>query len=170
MAVSTTTPCAAPRRRPKCLALLTILAAAWLPACAAEPDSPEAQIRALLQQAEAAAEEKNVGALKQLLSESYSDDHGQDRQAVAGLLTFTFLRNQSVHLLTRVRSIEFPEPAQARTTVFVAMAGTPIPGIDELPRVRADLYRFDFSLGDEGSGDWRVTRAAWRRASADDFL
>ena len=85
MAVSTTTPCAAPRRRPKCLALLTILAAAWLPACAAEPDSPEAQIRALLQQAEAAAEEKNVGALKQLLSESYSDDHGQDsgQQAVA---------------------------------------------------------------------------------------
>jgi hypothetical protein len=157
-------------RRPHRLALLAMLAAASLPACAAEPDSPEAQVRALLQQAEAAAEEKDVGALKQLVSESYSDERGQDRQAIAALLTFYFLRNQSIYLLTRVGKIEFPEPARARTTVLVAMAGTPIPDIEELARIRADLYRFDFSLGDEGSGDWRVTRAAWRRATADDFL
>jgi hypothetical protein len=144
-------------RRPHRLALLAMLAAASLPACAAEPDSPEAQVRALLQRAEAAAEEKDVGALKQMVSESYSDDRGQDRQAIAGLLTFYFLRNQSIYLLTRVGKIEFPEPTRARTTVLVAMAGTPIPDIEELARIRADL-------------DWRVTRAAWRRARADDFL
>jgi hypothetical protein len=170
MAASMMTPRATRRRRPKRPALLMMLAAASLAACAAEPDSPEAQVRALLERAEEAAEEKRVGALKQLISEIYSDDHGQDRQAVAGLLTYYFLRNQSVHLLTRVRSIEFPEPARARATVFVAMAGMPIPGIDELARIRADLYRFDFSLADEASGDWRVTRAAWRRATTDDFL
>ncbi len=150
------------RRRPNRLALLALLAAAWLPACGAKPDSPEAQVRALLQRAEAAAEEKRVKALKKLVSESYSDDRGQDRQAIAGLLTYYFLRNESIHLLTRVRSIEFPEPARSRATVFVAMAGTPIPGIDELVRIRADLYRFDFSLSDEGSAECRVTRAATR--------
>lgn len=158
------------RRRPNRPALLAMLAAASLSACAAEPDSPEAQVRALLQRAEAAAEEKDAGALKQMVSESYGDDSGRDRQAIAGLLTFYFLRNQSIYLLTRVGKIEFPEPARARTTVLVAMAGTPIPGIEELARIRADLYRFDFSLGDEGSGDWKVTRADWRRATADDFL
>jgi hypothetical protein len=157
-------------QHPNCLPLLTLFAAVLLPACAAEPDSPEAQVHALLQRAETAAEEKRVGTLKQLVSESYSDDRGHDKQAVAGLLTYYFLRNQSVHLLTRVQSIEFPKPARAHATVLVAMAGTPIPGIDELVRIRADLYRFDFSLSDEGSDEWRVTRAAWRRAAADDFL
>jgi len=110
--------------------------------------------------------------LKQLISEAYSDERGQDRQALVGLLTFYFLRNESIHLLTRVQSIAFPEPARADATVFVAMAGTPIIAAEELARIRADLYRFDFSLSDEGGGDsdWKVSRAAWRRATADDFF
>jgi hypothetical protein len=158
------------RRRADLAALLTMIALACLPACAETPESPEAQIRALLERAEAAAEEKQVGTLKQLVSESYSDDHGQDKQAVAGLLAYYFLRNQAIHLLTRIRSIELTGPARASATVFVAMAGTPIPAVDDLGRIRADFYRFDFSLSDEGEGDWRVTRAAWRRAVASDFL
>lgn len=158
------------RRRPSCVALLALIVAAWMPACRAEPESPEAQVRTLIQRAEAAAEEKRVKALKQLVSESYSDGHGRDKEAIEGLLTYYFLRNQSIHLLTRVQSLEFPEPARCRATVFVAMAAKPIPNIDQLTRIRADLYRFDLSIRDEGSGDWRVTRAAWRHATAADFL
>ena len=63
MTASMMTPGATRRRRPKRPALLMMLAAAWLAACAAEPDSPEAQIRALLQRAEEAAEEKRQANL-----------------------------------------------------------------------------------------------------------
>ena len=160
--------CFGSRRRPR--ALLAALAALALAACSAPPDSPEAQVRALFAVAEAAAEEKDAGALKELVSEHYADDGGHDRQAIAGLLTFHFLRHQTIHLLTRIHAIEFPEPTRAATTIFVAMAGTPILIVDDLARVRADLYRFDFELADEGDGDWRVTRAAWRRATPEDFL
>ena len=156
------------RRRSR--ALLAAFAAQALAACPAQPDSPEAQVRALFALAEAAAEEKDAGALKELISEHYADDEGHDRRAIAGLLTFHFLRHQTIHLLTRVHAIGFPEPTRAAATIFVAMGGTPILVVDDLARVSADLYRFDFDLADEGDGDWRVTRAAWRRATREDFL
>jgi hypothetical protein len=155
------------RRRRALLAVFTFQA---LAACPAEPDSPEAQVRALFALAETAAEEKDAGALKELISEHYTDDGGRDRQAIAGMLSFHFLRHQTIHLLTRVHAIGFPEATRAAATIFVAMGGTPILVVDDLARVRADLYRFDFDLADEGDGDWRVTRAAWRRATPDDFL
>jgi hypothetical protein len=160
---------ASPTPRPVARRGAIFLVAAVLGACPGPPEGPESQVRALLAEAEAAAEAKDAGALKRLVSERYADEDGHDRQAIAGLLTYTFLRHQSVHLLTRIRAIAFPEPGRGTATVFVAMAGTPISGTDALTRVRADLYRFDFELADEGDGAWRVTRAAWRPATGEDF-
>jgi hypothetical protein len=94
---------------------------------------------------------------------------GNDRQAIVRLLTYHFLRNQSIHLLTRVASIEIPEPERASVTVYVAMAGRPIPDVDAMTQLRADLYRFDFALEDVEER-WQVERAAWRPAEARDFL
>jgi hypothetical protein len=50
------------------------------------------------------------------------------------------------------------------------MAGTPILIVDDLERLRADLYHFDFDLIRENDGKWRVTRAAWSRATRSHFL
>ena len=164
-------------------AWLAALPVVIVAACSADPDSPEAQVRALISRAESAAEKQDVGALKELISEGYTDEHGQDRQGVAGLLTYYFLRHQTIHLLTRIQSVEFADaergeladpgsagPGNARASVLVAMAGTPILVVDDLERLRADLYRFDFELLREDDGEWRVTRAAWSRATRGNFL
>jgi hypothetical protein len=150
--------------RGRSIALVLVLSG-----CAPELDSPELQVRALLARAERAAEERDVGALKGLVAETYADDRGNDRQAVMGLLTYYFLRNKTIHLLTRVRFIE-AEPERARAGVFVAMAGRPIEGVEGLARIRADLYRFDFVLERDDAGDWKVERAEWDQAGIDDFL
>jgi len=134
-----------------------------------EPDTPEARVRALLTNAEAAAESMDAAAMKPLVSETYLDDRGQNKQAVVAMLTFYFMRHDSVHLLTRVDSIAIPGDGTATATVFVAMAGTPILGVDQLAGMRADLYRFGFALVDEDD-EWRVTGATWRRARPHDFL
>jgi hypothetical protein len=154
-------------RRPAAL-LVAISAIAW-PACSPQPESAEAQIRALLAEMELAAEEKDLRPLKAVVSEQYSDELGNDRQAIVGLLTYHFLRNQSIHLLTRVAAIELPEPERASVTTYVAMAGRPIPDANALTQLRANLYRFDFALEISGKR-WQVTRAAWRPAEARDFL
>jgi hypothetical protein len=138
-------------------------------ACSSEPDSPEARVRALVANAESAAEEKNLRGLKKMISEYYRDEDGRDKQEILGLITFHFLRNKTIHLLTRIQSINMPEPERAEVAVFVAMAGRPIPSPGELERLRADLYRFDFSLAEE-QGEWKLVQAGWRRAKTREFL
>jgi|GEM_PF-321654 len=150
----------------------TLIALAALPllGCWPEPGSPEGQLRALFAEAEKAAEARDTGALKDLISEHYADRRGRDQQAIVGLIKFYFSRHKSIHLLTRIGSPRFLQPTRAQVTAFVAMAGQPIPAGAELSRLRADLHRFDFELVSTAEGEWKVTRAEWRRAQVSDFL
>ncbi len=143
-----------------------VLAAAL--ACSPDADTPEARVRATLAAMETAAEAKDAGAFREHLSESYSDAEGHDTRAVMGIVTFHFLQNRGIHLLSRVSEVTIAAPGEAQVLAFVAMAGTPIDSADALARVRADLWRFDVTLREE-DGAWRVTRAAWRPAAASDF-
>jgi hypothetical protein len=137
-------------------------------ACSGDPASPEERVRAVLAALEEGAQKRNAGDMKEHVSEGYSDAQGNDKRAVAQLVAFHLLRNQSVYLLTRVRSVEIAAPGQARAEVLVAMAGTKIEGPEALLALRADLYRFDLGFAEE-DGDWRVRSAEWRPASVDDF-
>ncbi len=118
---------------------------------------------------EAGAEAKNAGAMKEHVSEAYADAQGNDKRAIAQLVAFHLLRNQSVYLLTRVVSVAIEAPGQGSAEVLVAMAGTPIAGPEALVGLRADLYRFDLRLAEEPGGEWRVRSAEWRPAAVDDF-
>jgi hypothetical protein len=146
-----------------------ILAAAALLCCGGGNDTPEARVRALLTETETAAEARDVGRLTEAVSERYADAAGRDRQAVKGLLAYTFMRHRSIHLLTRHHEVTIAEPGRAQAVVFVAMAGTPIAAVEDLAGLHADLYRFAFALEEE-DGAWRVIRADWRPARAEDFL
>ena len=140
-----------------------------LVACSPHEDSPETQVRTLLKRGEMAAEKKQSGVLRQMISEKYSDSQGQDRRAIEAILRYYFLRHESIHLFMRVQSIAFPQPAQAQAIVLVAMAGQPIAGAEELERLRADLHRFEITLAGENK-EWKVIRAEWRRAEPGDFF
>ena len=149
-----------------------LLAALLLPvliSCSSQPDTPEAQVRALLKQAEAAAENKDSRVLRGFISEKYSDSQGQDKKAVEAILRYYFLRNESIHLFTRVQSITFPEPSRAQVVVLVAMAGQPISNPQQLERLHADLNRFEITFAREDK-EWKVIRAEWRRAELADFI
>lgn len=138
-------------------------------ACASDATSPEERVRAVLADLEEAAGRKNAPAMREHVSEGYADAQGNDKRAIAQLVAFHLLRNQSVYLLTRVQSIEIEPAGEARADVLVAMAGTPIAGPEALRGLRADLYRFDLRLGEEQDGAWRVRSAQWRPAGVDDF-
>jgi hypothetical protein len=155
------------QRWPALIFLLSVTS--FTGACSSGRDSPEAQVRALLVQGEAAAEKKESGVLRQLISEKYSDSQGQDKKAVEAVLRFYFLRNQSIHLFTRIRQISLPQPDLAQADLMVAMAGQPITDTEQLERLRADLHHFEITLARE-NGEWKVTRAEWRRAEFADFL
>lgn len=152
-----------------------IFTAMWLAcfpllvSCSATENTPEAQVRAVLKQGEAAAEKKETGVLRQMVSDRYSDSQGQDKKAIEAILRYYFLRHESIHLLTRIQAITFPEPNVAQAIVLVAMAGQPISRTEELDRLHADLHRFEITLANENR-EWKVIRAEWRRAELGDFL
>src|SRR5262245_15763033 len=75
-----------------------------------DPASPEQQVRAVIDSMETAAEARDVGDLMEHISASYRDAQGQDRAAASSYARGYFIANQSVHLLTRIESLEFPSP------------------------------------------------------------
>ncbi|MEW7981215.1 MAG: hypothetical protein AB2813_15930 [Candidatus Sedimenticola endophacoides] len=79
-----------------------------------------------------------------------------------------FLRHKSIHLLTQIERIELLDEERARVVLFVAMAGSPLEGVEQLLNLRADLHRFELDLVLE-QAQWRVARAHWQRARAADF-
>jgi hypothetical protein len=146
-----------------------LLALACALACSRDATTPEDRIRAVLAALEEGAEARDAGSMKEHVAESYVDAQGNDKRAIAQLVAFQLLRNQSVYLLTRVREVAILAPGQGSAEVYVAMAGTPIEGPEALVGLRADLYRFDLQLAEEPDGEWRVRSAQWRPAAVDDF-
>ena len=145
------------------------LVVALLPGCRGERASPEAEVRALINSMVTAAEQKSIGTLRDMISEKYADDQGQNKRAIENLLRLHFLRNETLHLYAHIQSVTLPQPDRAQATVLVAMAGVPIATVQELSALRADLHRFDVDFAREDK-TWRVQRSAWRRAELGEFL
>src|SRR5688500_13144319 len=133
------------------------VALALLTACS-DRASPEQQVRAVIDSMELAAEARNVGDLMEHLADNYRDAQGQDRQQAALYARGYFISNQSVHLLTRIESLEFPAADEARVKLQVGMAGRG--GETGSGGLSADLHDFDLVLVQEG-GEWKVSYADW---------
>ena len=138
-----------------------IAALSLLLGCSGDPESPEAQVRATLAAAEAAAEEKDVDFFEELIAEDYSDHGGRNRQGIIDFTRFYFFRHQSIHVLSRIESIEFPIPELAKVELVAGLAGRG----DESSvfDLEADAYRFELELRQDDAGDWKLIGASWRR-------
>ena len=131
-----------------------------LAACG-DANSPEQQVRAVIDEMEAAAEARDVGELVQHLSAEYRDSHGMSPDEATRYARGYFLANQSIHLLTRIEQIEFPLPDEARARVLVGMVGRDGNATGNWDLV-ADLYVFKLALRQE-DGEWKVSFAEWAR-------
>lgn len=156
------------RKKSYRLLFICLLAIGCVVACA-KRETPEQRVRALISEAEKAVEKKELGQLKGYISEHYTDDDGRDRKAVEAILRLYVLRNESIHLFTRIESVTITPPNRVQAIVYVAMAARPITKADELRNFNANLYRFEVSFAEEDK-QWRVIRTAWRPAEPSDFV
>jgi hypothetical protein len=151
------------------LLAVVLIVTTLLAACRSERDTPEAQVRAFIHSAATAVEQKQLGTLRDMVSERYADEQGLDKRGVENLLRLQFLRNERLHLYTRIQSVTLPQPGRAHAVVLVAMAGVPITSEADLPALRADLHRFEIDFAREDK-TWRAQRATWRRVEPGEFL
>lgn len=146
-----------------------LLAALVVLACSSSPQTPEGQIAALIDHAEAAAESRDLGELAKLVSDDYRDPQGNDKGAALDIARFYFLRNQRIHLLVRADDIQLIATDKAAAVVYVAMAGQPIDTPSQLTQLQGDVMRFDLALVRTDS-EWRVASASYQRARLEDLL
>lgn len=151
------------------LACAVLVASATVLTACGKKSTPEQEVRATIAEAEVAVEKKEIGSLKSLVSDKYTDANGQDKRAVEAVLRYYFLRNDKLHLFTRIPKVTIPQKDRAVAVVFVAMAAQPVKTAEELERLRAEVYRFEVSFAREGSA-WRVVSAEWRPAQLVELL
>jgi hypothetical protein len=135
------------------------MAAALLSGCARD-EGPEARLRAVVAEAEAAGEARSPRAVLRLLAPDFRAGDGADAATLERYLRGWFLAHPSVHLLTRIERVELLAEDLAEMDVTVAMLGSEADASFDLA---ADVYLVELTLAREGD-DWRVTRADWKPA------
>jgi hypothetical protein len=138
-----------------------VLAACAVLAACGDADSPEQQVRQVIDKMETAAEARDVSELVEHLSSEYRDVNGMSADEAGRYVRGYFVANQSIHLLTRVEQIEFPLPDEARARVLVGMVGRDADAASNWD-LAADLYEFKLSLRQE-DGEWKVSFAQWTK-------
>jgi hypothetical protein len=151
-------------RRLCLLGLLLLLAA-----CGKEL-SPEEQVRRYIAEGVDAVEARELTRIRDLISEQYTDPAKRTRRDLTRLVGGYLLRHKSIHLLTHVNRLEVVDERHAEVELYVAMAGSPITGVEQLLTMRADLHRFEMKLGKGEKDNWQLLTAKWRRATTDDFM
>jgi hypothetical protein len=130
-------------------------------ASCASDTSPEQQVRDVIARGEALAEERDVSGIATLVSKEYSDARGFDKRELTNYLRGYFVLHQSVNLLVRIDSVEFPADRLAQVELTVGMLGRR--GEAESWDLAADLQTLEVELLDE-DGEWRVIRADRKRS------
>jgi hypothetical protein len=151
-----------PQSRGRLRWLVPLAAAlAGLAACGNAP-TPDARVRALVAEAERAAEARDVRGVMALVSPQFRDSQGADREELARLVRGWFVVHQAVHLVTRIESIEFPYDDYARVGLTVGALGREAAGTGGLD-LAADVHDVVLELRLEDDA-WRVVRARWSPA------
>lgn len=151
--------------------LYLLLAITVLLTACGSGDTPEARIRALINNFETTAEQGKALGFRDYIADSYSDADGMGKQDVLRLLAGYKLRNKSIHLLVHIANISVdPSQTSGSAKVFVAMAASPVTGIDQLAGMQADLYRFDIRVQEDQDGAFQVSHADWAPAEKSDFI
>ena len=139
---------------------LPAMVLAGLAAACGPQETPEAQVRAVIASGEAAAEARDLSALMDLVADDFQDGQGGGREDLKRYVRGYLVAHQSVHLLTRVESVELPYRDMARVILTVGTLGRHAATADAFD-LAADIHEVQLELQLEG-GDWRVTRASWR--------
>jgi hypothetical protein len=140
----------------------TLLAAGvWLGGCAGEA-TPDAQVRAVIAAGEAAAEDRDLAGILEHVSPAFRDEQGRGADELEQYLRGYLVMHQSVRLLTRIESVEFPYRDYARVRLKLGTLGREASDAASL-ELAADVHDVALELKLEDQA-WKVVRAEWKSA------
>jgi hypothetical protein len=142
---------------------MTILQRSLLVGClalaACSSADPDEELRALIAAAEAAAEARDTGHFRSLLSDDYVDASGRRKQQLIDMIRGYFFVNSSVEVVNRIEEVTLAGDDAAEIVLQSGMLGRGGGGLLDLD---GKLYRIELELVRE-SGDWTIIGADWER-------
>jgi len=127
-----------------------------LSACGEPPSEPEEELRAWVAAGVEAAENKERHSLVDMISSSYIDARGNERDDIENMLRAYFFRQNKIGLLPDIKEITVYGDTAAKLVMTVGMAGTN----DGTLGFSANAYRFELELEKDGD-DWQLIAARW---------
>ena len=134
------------------IALTTI----GLAGCGEQRAGPEAEIRAWIDEMQAAAEDERRRHIVSHIAEGYTDGRGNSRDDIDNTLRALFFRADGITLLIDIEDITVMADTAATVSLTVGMAGTGVGAFG----FSADAYRFELELVYTGD-DWELLSARW---------
>lgn len=154
------------RRSSTCCAALLFIVSLLAVSCSSSTP-PETIARKFIEASENAFEERDIFALKKLVSPQYGDSQNRSANEIISTAAAYIRSSGSIYVLTDLHTAEYVEERiQAR--LLAAFAARPIAEPALLAQMQADIYWFDIELTAE-SGTWKLTDAQWRQALVEDF-
>jgi len=150
----------------KSLGTLTLLLfSALLIACGQSNElSPEDQVKAVLSQMEQLIEERNTSDLFEHVSDHYQDHKGNDKTALRRFAQIFMIKNQSISMVTSIKSLDLIDPSTAAIEAVVVMAGRANNSDNLLAQLSADKQPVSAVFQNE-DGEWRLTSMSWQYQS-----
>ena len=139
--------------RTLCTLIFAVLA---LVACGQPASAPEEELRAWVAEGMEAAKNKERRQLVGMISASYADARGNERDDIENLLRVYFLRMSNIRLLSTIEEITVYDDTAAKILMTIGMAGTH----DGVLGFSADAYRFELEL-EKDSDEWQLIAARW---------
>jgi hypothetical protein len=131
--------------------------------CSDDPHSPEERVRQSIREAEDLIERRVLSKVMSHVHPNYLDQDGRDFQQLRIMLAGYFLRNQSIHIISRVKQIEIDADGKAQAVIYAGVAGGSQRPSDSLETWRSDLLQLQLTfVEDEGEG-WLLSQASWER-------
>lgn len=146
----------------RAIASIALLLCALVAGCGGSQGTPEEALRAWVERAGQAAGEKDRGTIVDMISPSYADARGNDRDAIDRMIRVYFLRQRDIALLTTINDIAVRGGTAAVVDVTAGMAGTNSGTFG----FRADAYRFELEL-EVHDGEWLLIGARWGELGGD---
>src|SRR4051812_2282744 len=128
--------------------VLGLIAVTMLATACGKQSSDEEQVRALIDDVEAAAEARDTSDVLEHVADNFTDSAGLDKAQLQNLLRGYFLAHPKLELLVNVESLEFPVDGLAQAVISLATVELTDP----------DLQRLKVEFRRSGSS-WQVVRA-----------
>jgi hypothetical protein len=133
------------------------LICAFLAGCGGGPEAgPEEAVRAWVDAAETAAEEKDRQGILDMIAENYADARGNDHTQIGNLLRFYFLRHKTIGFVSNINDISIMGNTAALVNLTVVGAGTNANALG----INADAYNFELEL-EYRDDEWMLIGARW---------